>query len=144
MEYFFSFAQQHSPESRNEALQQNLYSLEQELVSLHAVVQYCADMQYWDQLIDMVFKLNRLWSSRGYYEDRNRLVALALRAAEYEHNVDDQIGLLCIQVRTLCYLNEPQQAIACCMRARVLLATLAAPPDRLEQHINYSQIRAML
>ncbi len=141
--YFVAFVEQQA--STQSATQQvYLDHLEQELTNLHRVVQYCADVQRWEQLIALVFRLNRVWSFRGYYEDRTRFVALALYAAEQEDKKEAQIGLLCIQIRTLCYLNQPQHAMECVTRARALFASLPEASASLEQNINYSQIRAYL
>ncbi len=144
MQYWLTFARQHKTEAWNDTRQQNLDRLEQELASVHAVVHYCADTHRWEYVIELVFLLNRVWSFRGYYEDRTRFVALALHAAEQDGRPEDQIKLLCIQIRTLCYLNDPQQAMICVERARALLRTLPDPANDLEQNINYSQIRAAL
>ncbi|NTU84898.1 MAG: AAA family ATPase [Chloroflexales bacterium] len=140
--HFVAFINQHQASTHSEAWQSDLDCLEQELASLHSVVEYCARTQRWDQLIKLALLLNRVWSYRGYYEDRTRFVSLALHAAELEDKKEEQIGLLCIQLRTLCYLNEPQQAMACATRARALLGALPAAPNGLEQNINYSEIRA--
>jgi tetratricopeptide (TPR) repeat protein len=142
--YFLNVVGAELPVSWYETVQPNLDSTEQELANLHAVLQYCADTQRRDVLIEMAFRLNKLWSIRGYYEDRHRFVELALCAAEHERKVDQQVKLLCIQARTLCYLNKLQQALEYCARAQTLLLSLPNPSIALEQQINYSLIRAYL
>ncbi len=140
--YYDTFVRAHTAGSWHEPHQHNLDRQEQELTNLYAVIQHCADTQNWDVLIEIVFRLNRLWSVRGYYEDRNRFALLAFQAAEWQGKINEQIGLLCIRARTLCYLDEPHQALACCEQARGLLAALSEGETRHEQNINYSQIRA--
>lgn len=137
--YFMQFARH--AEASTTTNHAELDHLEQELPSLHRVLQACADAQRWGNLIKLVFLLNRVWSFRGYYEDRNRYVDIALRAAEVEGAQEAQVGLLCIQVRTLCYLNEPAQAMACVERARAIIRELNEARHDLERNINYSQVR---
>lgn len=101
---------------------------EAEILTLEAVLRFCADTQRWRELIDIVVAVKSYWSTRGLYQTRATFLELAIGAAAQLGSREEQVALLAYQIRTLCYLGEiaaAQQALA---QAHRLLAIIASPP----------------
>jgi hypothetical protein len=117
---------------------------ERDIANLHAVMLYCYNSHRWEYLVEMVLCLRSFWGTRGYYEARDALIALALQVAERDNNVEAQIRLLCMKVRALYYQDDVKTAAECCKRARELLATFDCPLPSLVATVNYAEIRVCI
>lgn len=112
-----------------------------DIANVQAVMQYCYDNSHWNSLIKMVLSVKTFWNTRGYFETRNKFVALALDATRILGNVPAQVKLLTIKIRTLCYLGNVQTAQRCYEQASALLSTLDNPAPGLIEDVNDAQIR---
>ena len=130
---------QHGLKGWNLAEQFN--NAELDMPTFHAVIQYCYETRRWTDLIEMVPSIKSYWTTRGYFETRNRFVNLALEAAEHLHNVKALILLLAIKIRTLCRIDDVDSAVICLNRARILLEDITNPEPRLVESLNEADIR---
>lgn len=114
---------------------------ERDIDNFQAIIQIYFETQQWQQLIELVIAIRMYWNTRGYYKERNGYVDMALQAAQALNDIQAQVQLLAVKVRTLCYLGEVQLAIQCCSYARELLNRLNGAVPSLIESVNEAEIR---
>lgn len=119
----------------------DLTDFEEDVDTIHAVINYYEATQRAQALIKMVSITNQFWSIRGYYADRKSFSKKALSAAERIADVPAQISLLSTRIRTFCYEDNIEDAAKCLVQARELLQTLEEPSNELILSVNYAEIR---